>query len=45
MFKEFFYPLWEYISIFNLFQYISFRAAFAFITALLLAFLLGAADD
>ncbi|MBN2626844.1 MAG: phospho-N-acetylmuramoyl-pentapeptide-transferase [Spirochaetales bacterium] len=41
MFKEFFYPLWEYISIFNLFQYISFRAAFAFITALLLAFLLG----
>jgi len=41
MFKEFLYPLWEYVSFFNIFQYISFRAAFAFITALLLAFLLG----
>ena len=41
MFKEFLYPLWEYVSFFNIFQYISFRAAFAFITALLMAFLFG----
>ena len=41
MFKEFLYPLWEYVSFFNIFQYISFRAAFAFITALLTAFLFG----
>ncbi|MDC7220180.1 MAG: phospho-N-acetylmuramoyl-pentapeptide-transferase [Spirochaetales bacterium] len=41
MFKEILYPLWEHVSFFNIFQYISFRAAFAFITALLLAFLFG----
>ncbi|MDC7224160.1 MAG: phospho-N-acetylmuramoyl-pentapeptide-transferase [Spirochaetales bacterium] len=41
MFKEILYPLWEYVSFFNIFQYISFRAAFAFITALLVAFQFG----
>lgn len=41
MFKELLYPLWVKISFFNIFQYISFRAAFAFITSLLIAFLLG----
>ncbi|MGH7594993.1 MAG: phospho-N-acetylmuramoyl-pentapeptide-transferase [bacterium] len=35
------YPLSKYISGFNLFQYISFRAAFAAITALLISFFIG----
>ncbi len=35
------YPLHKYISGFNLFQYISFRAAFAAITALLISFFVG----
>jgi phospho-N-acetylmuramoyl-pentapeptide-transferase len=41
VFKELLFPLWEHFGFFNIFQYISFRAAFAFITALLFAFLLG----
>ncbi len=41
MFYYLFYPLSKYISGFNLFQYISFRAASAAITALLLSFILG----
>ncbi|MDZ7292110.1 MAG: phospho-N-acetylmuramoyl-pentapeptide-transferase, partial [candidate division KSB1 bacterium] len=35
------YPLSKYISGFNIFQYISFRAAFAAITALLISFFVG----
>lgn len=35
------YPLREHISGFNLFQYISFRAGFAAITALLISFVVG----
>ncbi len=35
------YPLHKYISGFNLFQYISFRAVFAAITALLISFFVG----
>ncbi len=35
------YPLHKYVSGFNLFQYISFRAAFAAITALLISFFVG----
>jgi phospho-N-acetylmuramoyl-pentapeptide-transferase len=35
------FPLRQYVSVLNLFQYITFRAAYAAITALLLSFLLG----
>lgn len=35
------YPLTKYITIFNIFQYITFRAAYATVTALLLSFILG----
>jgi phospho-N-acetylmuramoyl-pentapeptide-transferase len=35
------FPLREYVSFFNVFQYITFRAAYAAITALLISFLLG----
>jgi phospho-N-acetylmuramoyl-pentapeptide-transferase len=35
------YPLHKYVSGFNLFQYISFRAVFAAITALLISFFVG----
>lgn len=35
------YPLVSYISFFNVFQYITFRAAYAAITALLISFLSG----
>ncbi|MFH0777948.1 MAG: phospho-N-acetylmuramoyl-pentapeptide-transferase [Candidatus Eisenbacteria bacterium] len=35
------YPLREYVSAFNIFKYITFRAAYAGVTALLLCFLLG----
>jgi phospho-N-acetylmuramoyl-pentapeptide-transferase len=35
------YPLVHYISFFNIFKYITFRAAYAAISALLLAFLFG----
>lgn len=35
------YPLRDYISAFNVFRYITFRSAYAAITALLISFLLG----
>lgn len=35
------YPLHEYFSVFNVFRYITFRTAWATITALLIAFLMG----
>ncbi|MFQ6674299.1 MAG: phospho-N-acetylmuramoyl-pentapeptide-transferase, partial [Fidelibacterota bacterium] len=35
------YPLRSYVSGFNLFQYITFRAAMAAITALVVSFLIG----
>ena len=38
---KFLYPLRQYLSVFNIFQYITFRAAYASITALLIAFLFG----
>ncbi len=41
MLKELLYPLVEYFSAFNIFQYITFRAAYAAVTALFISFLLG----
>ena len=41
MFLKFLYPLVHYFSFFNIFQYITFRAAYAAITALLISFLFG----
>jgi len=41
MFYRFLYPLTSTISFFNIFQYITFRAAYALITALLISFLIG----
>ncbi|MCF7928048.1 MAG: phospho-N-acetylmuramoyl-pentapeptide-transferase [Spirochaetales bacterium] len=41
MFPELLYPLVEYVSVFNIFQYITFRSAYAAVTALLISFLLG----
>jgi len=41
MLYHIFYPLVEYYGFFNIFQYISFRAIGAFITAILLTFLFG----
>lgn len=41
MFYQFLYPLFKYISGFNIFRYITFRATYAAITALLIFFLLG----
>jgi len=38
---KFLYPLVKYFTFFNIFQYITFRAAYAAITALLLSFILG----
>jgi phospho-N-acetylmuramoyl-pentapeptide-transferase len=35
------YPLHEYFSAFNVFRYITFRAAYAMVTALLISFLIG----
>ena len=35
------YPLHEYISVFNVFRYITFRTALATLTALLISFGLG----
>jgi phospho-N-acetylmuramoyl-pentapeptide-transferase len=35
------YPLVKYITLFNVFQYITFRAAYAAVTALLISFLFG----
>ena len=43
MFFRFLYPLTSTIPLFNIFQYITFRAAYAAITALLVCFLLGPA--
>ncbi len=41
MFPEFLYPLVKYFTPFNIFQYITFRAAYAAVTALLISFLFG----
>ncbi len=41
MFKEFLLPLVDYFSFFNIFQYITFRAAYAAITALFISFIMG----
>ncbi|MBI9103255.1 MAG: phospho-N-acetylmuramoyl-pentapeptide-transferase [Spirochaetales bacterium] len=41
MFKEFLLPLVKYFSFFNIFQYITFRAAYASITALFICFMFG----
>lgn len=41
MVKAILFPLVDYINAFNVFQYISFRSAYAAVSALLLSFLLG----
>ncbi|RLW69030.1 MAG: phospho-N-acetylmuramoyl-pentapeptide-transferase, partial [spirochete symbiont of Stewartia floridana] len=41
MIKALLYPLVDVVNAFNVFQYLSFRSAYAAVTALLLAFLLG----
>ena len=41
MLKELFYPLVTKVTFFNIFQYITFRAAYAAVTALIISFLLG----
>lgn len=41
MFKELLYPLVDRLTFFNIFQYISFRAAYAALTALLVSFVFG----
>ena len=41
MFYHLIYPLHTYWSVFNVFQYITFRAAYATITALLISFIFG----
>ena len=41
MFYHLLYPLRDYISAFNVFRYITFRSAYAAVTALLISFLLG----
>ncbi|MBT3275970.1 MAG: phospho-N-acetylmuramoyl-pentapeptide-transferase [Spirochaetales bacterium] len=41
MLKELLYPLVDRISFFNIFQYITFRAAYAAITALCISFIFG----
>lgn len=41
MFPEFLYPLVDYFTPFNVFQYITFRGAYAAITALLISFIAG----
>lgn len=41
MFKEFLFPLTNVFTPFNVFQYITFRAAYAAVTSLLITFLLG----
>ncbi|ADN01842.1 phospho-N-acetylmuramoyl-pentapeptide-transferase [Spirochaeta thermophila DSM 6192] len=41
MLKELLYPLVKYFTPFNIFQYITFRAAYAAVTALLISFVLG----
>ena len=41
MFRELLFPLVKHFSVFNIFQYITFRAAYAAITALLISFMFG----
>jgi len=41
MFLKFLYPLVKYFSAFNVFKYLTFRSAYAAVTALLIAFLFG----
>ena len=41
MFYHLLYPLHQYWSAFNVFKYITFRSAYATVTALLICFLLG----
>ena len=41
MLKELLYPLVDRISFFNIFQYITFRGAYAAITALCISFIFG----
>jgi phospho-N-acetylmuramoyl-pentapeptide-transferase len=41
MFPEIFLPLVKYFSAFNIFQYITFRSAYAAVTALLISFVFG----
>jgi phospho-N-acetylmuramoyl-pentapeptide-transferase len=41
VFPEIFLPLVQYFSAFNIFQYITFRAAYAAVTALLISFVFG----
>ena len=41
MFYHFLYPLHEYVSFFNVFRYITFRAAYAAATALIISLILG----
>ena len=41
MFLEFLYPLVKYFTPFNVFQYLTFRGAYAAVTTLLLCYLLG----
>ena len=41
MLLKFLYPLVKYFTVFNIFQYITFRAAYAAITALLISVILG----
>ena len=41
MLYHFLVPLTKYVKLFNLFNYISFRAAGAAVTALLVAFIVG----
>jgi phospho-N-acetylmuramoyl-pentapeptide-transferase len=41
MFLEFLYPLYKYFTPFNVFQYLTFRSAYAALTTLLLCYLLG----
>jgi len=43
VFLEWIYPLREYFSAFNVFRYLTFRSAYAAVTALLIAFLFGPA--
>lgn len=41
MFKALFYPLSDSLSFLNIFKYISFRSAYAAVTAILISFILG----
>ncbi len=41
MLKELFYPLTDTVSFFRIFRYLTFRSAYAAVTALLLSFILG----